>query len=224
MAKIAADATDKRRRLWRMRIPALAVAASAAVALWVLVVRDTIPESERTVADVLALFGGMVVSNLVGLLSRWHLDLRVARARQKISEPPYVDCNGKHIEFHPAHVLTVDGIMVAAIDIERRLVRVIAPVFLGFDVVFAIDATIHSARLTQPKMLELPPVASMPVVTSDTHVASRFLIFVRDASDPVSFTIREPDVPAAERWMAAIAGWIRDDAAWRGNLPPAAAS
>lgn len=225
MAKIASDATDRRRRLWRMKIPALAVAASAAVALWVLVIRDTIPEDERSIADIVAAFGGMIVANLVGLFSRWHLDVRVARARQKIAEPPFIACNGDHIAFQPAHVLTVDGIMVAAIDVERRLVRVIAPVFFGFDVVFAIDATIDSARLTQPRILELPPVANMPVVTSDVQVASRFLIFMRDASDPVSFTIQEPDLPAAEKWMEAIASWIRDDAAWRGNLPatPAAA-
>lgn len=201
-----------------MKMPALAAAAGAAVAIWVLLVRDTIPEDARSSSDILAVVLGMVMSTMLGLLSRWRLDWRVARARQQIMRAPYVGPDGGIVAFDPAHVLTMDGVMVAAIDPERRLVRVIAPVFFGFDVVFPIDAAIHSARLTPPKLVELPPVANMPGVSSDLCVASTLFIYVQGAEDPARFTISDSEVPAAKEWLQALAGWVRDDAGWRRNL------
>jgi hypothetical protein len=213
MAKIARDASDRRRRLWRMKIPALAMTVGGAATLWMLALRDMIPEDQRITADFLALFSTMIVLNLLELVPRWYLDLRVAQARQKISAPPYIAHDGNEIVFHPAHVLTLDGIMVGALDPDRRLVRVIAPVFLGFDVIFPVDAPLHSARLTEPKLLHLPAVASLPGVSSDVQVASTFLIFVYGIADPARFTIEDADRPAAEKWMEAFAAWIRADAA-----------
>jgi len=220
MAKLAGDATDKRRRLWRMKVPALAAALATAVTIWVLVVRETIPEDQRSSADAVAIVLGMVISSMLGLLSRWRLDLRLARARKRIMQPPYVGHDGDVVAFSPAHVLMTDGSMIAAVDPERRLVRVIAPVFFGFDVVFPVDASIHSARLTHPKLTELQAVANMPVVSSDVSVVSTLFIFVKGADEPARFTIQESELPVAEKWMKVFAGWVKEDAAWSSNLAP----
>ncbi len=125
-------------------------------------------------------------------------------------------------QFSPEHVLTVDGVMVAAIDAEKRLIRVIAPVFLGFDVVFRVDARVRRVRLTKPKIIDLPAVAGMPRATSDVQCASALTIHVDQAAEPALFFIADEDLPAAMEWTAVLQRWMQEDIGWESNVKPKA--
>jgi hypothetical protein len=192
LAKIAKDTTDKRRRLWRVKAPAIVSMAAAACTIWIFLLRETVPEDERAVADMFALIGAFVISNIFGLCVRWRLDHRIARARIQIGRS-LAATDSLGTPFDPQHILIADGVTVAAIDPERRLIRVIAPVFFGFDVVAPVDVRFRNARLTQPRLVELGAIANMPKVSTDVHVASTLLIFVDGTANPARFSIAEED-------------------------------
>lgn len=221
MARIAGDATDKRRRLWQMRLPAVLAAYIGAAAIWILLLRQHVPEAERGLADAIFFLVYFIGIEALRLGVRWRLDSRIARARQVIVQPMERASGAGGEPFEPAHVLTVDGAMVAAIDPERRLVRVIAPVFLGLDVIFRVDARIRRVRLTKPKLVDLPAVAGMPKVTSDIHRASALTIHVDRAAEPALFFVADEDLPAAIEWTNVLQRWMQEDIGWDRNAGPA---
>lgn len=197
-----------------MKLPAIV----AAVAVWVLLLRDHVPEDRRSTYEVALFLICALASSVWPLVRRWRLDSRIARSRKAVAYPVDRQLNGFKTSFAPAHVITVDGSIVAAIDRERRLIRVIAPVFSDFDVVFAVDARIRRVRLARPIMMDLPAVAGMPKTSSDVQHVSALTVEVEGAAEAALFLVAAEDVAAAIEWTNVFQQWMQEDAAWQRNV------